>query len=87
MHIEAMNSASTLYFLAQQLIFPSCRSISISFNLLCYQEGESVEFQIDVDENGRRYAMGVTGPDGAHVQGAPRRDSFQSYGDDNSDRY
>jgi len=45
-------------------------------------EGESVEFEIEEDDNGRRFAMGVTGPDGAYVQGAPRRNG---YGDDDNE--
>mmetsp|Transcript_14185 Transcript_14185/g.41621 ORF Transcript_14185/g.41621 Transcript_14185/m.41621 type:complete len:159 (-) Transcript_14185:457-933(-) len=36
-------------------------------------DGEDVEFEIVEEGNGRRRAEGVTGPDGAAVQGAPRR--------------
>ena len=36
-------------------------------------EGESVEFEVMTDENGRRKASSVTGPDGTDVQGAPFR--------------
>nr|AMK48001.1 putative glycine-rich protein 2 [Lupinus angustifolius] len=32
-------------------------------------EGESVEFQIEADSDGRSKAVDVTGPDGANVQG------------------
>ena len=51
-----------------------------------HQEGEPVEFEIVEEDNGRRKAQGVTGPDGAYVQGAPRRNSFDGYqGNDNDD--
>lgn len=33
---------------------------------------EPVEFQIVIEESGRSKAINVTGPNGAHVQGAPR---------------
>jgi cold shock CspA family protein len=36
-------------------------------------EGEDVEFAIEKDEQSRDRAVRVTGPDGAHVKGAPRR--------------
>jgi protein lin-28 len=34
-------------------------------------EGESVEFKIEQDANGKIKAVDVTGPDGSDVQGAP----------------
>ncbi|KAL3774541.1 hypothetical protein ACHAWO_003992 [Cyclotella atomus] len=34
-------------------------------------EGESVEFKISTDANGKSKAVDVTGPDGSDVQGAP----------------
>lgn len=34
---------------------------------------EPVEYDL-VDENGKKFAANVTGPNGAYVQGAPRRD-------------
>ena len=38
-------------------------------------EGEPVEFKLAVDPNtGKSKAVEVTGPNGAYVQGAPRRD-------------
>jgi len=45
-------------------------------------EGETVEFDIGEDEKkkGKKFAVNVTGPAGAFVQGAPRRD----FGGDNS---
>jgi len=36
-------------------------------------DGESVEFTVEEDSNGRKKASKVTGPDGANVQGAPFR--------------
>ena len=36
------------------------------------QEGESVEFEIVVQDDGRRKAINVTGPNGAYVKGAQR---------------
>ncbi|MCI29853.1 glycine-rich protein 2-like, partial [Trifolium medium] len=35
-------------------------------------EGESVEYQIESDNDGRSKAVNVTGPDGANVQGTRR---------------
>lgn len=35
--------------------------------------GEPVEFDLIEEDNGKLKAIGVTGPDGAYVQGAPRR--------------
>ena len=32
-------------------------------------ENESVEFRVEIDNNGRKKAMDVTGPDGADVKG------------------
>ena len=38
-------------------------------------EGEALEFRLTTDEKtGKMKAVDVTGPDGAYVQGAPRRD-------------
>eukprot|EP00601_Ochromonadales_sp_CCMP2298_P004365 CAMPEP_0173191348 /NCGR_PEP_ID=MMETSP1141-20130122/12833_1 /TAXON_ID=483371 /ORGANISM="non described non described, Strain CCMP2298" /LENGTH=123 /DNA_ID=CAMNT_0014115523 /DNA_START=31 /DNA_END=402 /DNA_ORIENTATION=+ len=38
-------------------------------------EGEVVEYDISEDPNkGKKFASNVTGPNGAYVQGAPRRD-------------
>ena len=44
-------------------------------------EGESVEFSVETDDQGRRKAIQVTGPGGADVQGQPfqPRDEFNSY--------
>lgn len=50
-------------------------------------EGEEVEFEIVQEPNGRRKAKGVTGPDGVHVQGAPRSASFGDQDDGWGDRY
>lgn len=36
-------------------------------------EGESVEFRVQVGHDGKRKAVGVTGPNGSFVQGEPRR--------------
>merc|ERR1719253_2068019 len=36
-------------------------------------EGEAVEFEVLTEPDGRRRCARVTGPDGAYVQGAPRR--------------
>mmetsp|Transcript_9834 Transcript_9834/g.14397 ORF Transcript_9834/g.14397 Transcript_9834/m.14397 type:complete len:153 (+) Transcript_9834:54-512(+) len=58
-------------------------------------EGEEVEFEVTIDEQGRRNAQDVTGPYGAFVQGAPRQfdnfdndrgfDNNRGYGNDNWD--
>jgi protein lin-28 len=45
-------------------------------------EGESVEYELDIEENGRRSAKSVTGPDGVYVQGAPRRNNYDDFGGD-----
>ena len=43
-------------------------------------EGEPVEFDIQVDEvKKKKFASNVTGPNGAFVQGAPRRESQDSF--------
>lgn len=34
-------------------------------------ENEQVEFIVEIDNNGRKKAMDVTGPDGADVKGTP----------------
>ena len=49
-------------------------------------EGEEVEYDVATDEKkgGKKFATNVTGPNGAYVVGAPRRErSF----DDNQGRY
>ena len=46
-------------------------------------DGENVEFRTELDGNGRKKAVAVTGPDGADVQGAP----FQAQQSNNYDRY
>lgn len=43
-------------------------------------DGEPVEFQVYMDDNGRKSAQNVTGPDGAYVQGRPQR-TYNDYGD------
>ena len=50
-------------------------------------EGEEVEFDIGEDEKrkGKKFATNVTGPNGAFVQGAPRRE--RNFEDDNNSRY
>merc|ERR1719509_521152 len=35
-------------------------------------EGETLEFEIQIQDDGRRKAVNVTGPDGAFVKGQPR---------------
>jgi cold shock CspA family protein len=42
------------------------------------QDGEPVEFSVVTDDNGRSKAENVTGPMGAFVQGAPRREGFNN---------
>ena len=37
------------------------------------KDGEPVEFEVMQEPNGKWKALNVTGPDGAFVQGAPRR--------------
>ncbi|GAU35682.1 hypothetical protein TSUD_162540 [Trifolium subterraneum] len=45
-------------------------------------EGESVEYQIEIDNNGRSRAVSVTGPNGASVQGTKRdNDGGYEHGD------
>jgi cold shock CspA family protein len=44
-------------------------------------DGEAVEYMVEIDQNGRKKAAAVTGPNGADVQGAP----FQPQND--YDRY
>lgn len=36
-------------------------------------DGEAVEYRVELDTNGRKKAVDVTGPNGAEVQGAPFR--------------
>ncbi|CAM6082727.1 unnamed protein product [Calypogeia fissa] len=40
------------------------------------REGEAVEFVVESSDDGRTKALDVTGPQGAYVQGAPRRDGY-----------
>jgi len=49
-------------------------------------EGEEVEYDLATDEKkgGKKFASNVTGPNGAYVQGAPRRERQDSFG---SERY
>jgi len=44
-------------------------------------DGETVEYVVEEDDNGRRKAVQVTGPDGENVQGAPFRpqNDYESY--------
>lgn len=44
-------------------------------------DGEAVEYVVEEDDNGRRKAVQVTGPDGEEVQGAPFRpqNDYESY--------
>lgn len=44
-------------------------------------DGEDVEYVEEMDDNGRKRASKVTGPDGADVQGAPFRpqNDYDSY--------
>ena len=42
-------------------------------------ENEDVEFDVN-EENGKRFAINVTGPNGAFVQGAARREFSDSRG-------
>jgi cold shock CspA family protein len=44
-------------------------------------DGEAVEYVVEIDGNGRRKAVQVTGPEGAEVQGAPFRpaNDYDSY--------
>ena len=44
------------------------------------REEEPVEFEVEKSDDSRTKAINVTGPDGAHVQGAPRRPSHGSRG-------
>jgi len=39
-------------------------------------EGEEVEFEVVEEDNGRRKAKGVTGPEGDYVQGAPKEPRY-----------
>eukprot|EP00956_Cyclotella_meneghiniana_P011454 scaffold16073_cov75-Cyclotella_meneghiniana.AAC.4 len=50
-------------------------------------DGEPVEFEIMEEPNGRLKALNVTGPDGAYVQGAPRREDFGGGGGYNDGGY
>ena len=42
-------------------------------------DGESVEFEVITEPNGKSKAIHVTGPEGGYVQGAPRR-VYDDYG-------
>ncbi|GBG70482.1 hypothetical protein CBR_g6611 [Chara braunii] len=44
------------------------------------REGEPVEFIVESGDDGRTKALDVTGPNGAYVQGTPRRDSYRDDG-------
>ena len=44
------------------------------------QEGEAVEYSLQADPSGRVKAERVTGPNGAFVQGAPRRTFDTGFG-------
>jgi len=50
-------------------------------------EGEEVEFEVVEEGDGRRKAKGVTGPEGVHVQGAPRESNFNEEEGGWNDRY
>lgn len=43
------------------------------------RDGEQVEFFVETGDDGRQKAVNVSGPNGANVQGAPRR-QFDDYG-------
>jgi len=45
------------------------------------QEGENVEFNLENSEDGRTKAIDVTGPNGAFVQGAVKRYSYNKGGE------
>jgi len=47
-------------------------------------DGESVEYEVSVDESGRTRAENVTGPDGSYVQGRPQR--YNDYDDRGDNR-
>lgn len=55
------------------------QSVIKSSGFRSLQEGEPVEFSVEVDQNGKTKAINVTGPNGADVQGQQRR-SFQQQG-------
>jgi cold shock CspA family protein len=44
------------------------------------QDGEAVEFNLEVQGDGRRKAINVTGPNGAYCVGQQRQQSFDDYG-------
>jgi len=46
----------------------------VTVESISWQDGETVEFEVVEEEDGRRKASNVTGPEGAYVQGAPRRE-------------
>jgi len=52
-------------------------------------EGEDVEFDVAEDKGkGKKFASNVTGPNGAYVQGAPRKEqSMRGGGGNFNDRY
>jgi len=47
-------------------------------------EGEPVEFNVETNNDGKKHATNVTGPNGAAVQGAPKREGRSDRG--NNDR-
>jgi len=57
------------------------------FTIIALQEGEEVEFEVVEEGDGRRKAKGVTGPEGVHVQGAPRESNFNEEEGGWNDRY
>ena len=64
--IEVDGDAPDVFVHQSDIYAPGFRSLA---------EGEAVEFKLAVDPNtGKSKAVEVTGPNGAYVQGAPRRD-------------
>ena len=84
--------------LLRLFIINNKNSHTIYAHLSFLQDGEPVEYEVQEDENGRRSASTVTGPEGAFVQGRPMRTyrEFGSrggppdhmfFGDDDDDSY
>eukprot|EP00548_Thalassiothrix_antarctica_P004109 CAMPEP_0194145674 /NCGR_PEP_ID=MMETSP0152-20130528/18286_1 /TAXON_ID=1049557 /ORGANISM="Thalassiothrix antarctica, Strain L6-D1" /LENGTH=89 /DNA_ID=CAMNT_0038845975 /DNA_START=139 /DNA_END=408 /DNA_ORIENTATION=+ len=44
-------------------------------------DGEAVEYEVETDDQARKKATTVTGPDGTNVQGAPFRPQEDDYDD------